>query len=253
MSEEIQKQFEEIKGLLTELVHLNKVALLDDGVMRFNFNGQTVHLFLPEAHLEYVQRTILRNRTFYEWRQLTQLKNSGHVKPGARILDVGGNLGNHSVFFGVVLGASMVIAVEPQDHVFDTLCRNLELNNLTTSLALKAMVGRTKGAGKIAAFNPYNYGGAKFEAAADGGTAMTTLDDLRDEHGRFDFIKIDVEGFEDEVLAGGSKVLSEDRPVLWLELLEGAPAATARIASGAALEGYRFEALSRTDFLFVPA
>ena len=46
---------------------------------------------------------------------------------------------------------------------------------------------------------------------------VTTADHAVDETERVDLVKIDVEGFEPEVLQGMSRILSRDRPIIVLE------------------------------------
>ncbi|HRF81237.1 MAG TPA: FkbM family methyltransferase, partial [Flavobacteriales bacterium] len=49
---------------------------------------------------------------------------------------------------------------------------------------------------------------------------VTTLDRLIDQYGRPAFVKIDVEGFEDEVLVGSEAIIQRDRPVLFIEVID---------------------------------
>jgi hypothetical protein len=67
--------------------------------------------------------------------------------------------------------------------------------------------------------------------------AVVTLDALIGEHGAPAYVKIDVEGFEVEVLAG----LSRPVPLISVEYLPGFPALTADVLDRLeALGGYRF-------------
>jgi len=183
--------------LMDESVHLQRVALLDEGhILRFNAGLTDVALSLPNAQDDFVQRVILRTRTFYEAKLLATVQSMGLIKPEATVCDIGANIGNHSVFFGKVLGAKRVLAFEPHPHCYAALCRNLELNGLTDALAYNCMVGPTSGRGEIARFNARNLGGSAFAPAKTGAVPMVALDDLIDaeEMQGLTFIKIDVEG-----------------------------------------------------------
>jgi FkbM family methyltransferase len=46
------------------------------------------------------------------------------------VLDVGANIGNHTVFFEKILGASKVIPIEPVSRAIDLLRLNVSLNRL---------------------------------------------------------------------------------------------------------------------------
>lgn len=53
------------------------------------------------------------------------------VKPGQTILEVGANIGAHTVWLAQAVGPTgVVMAFEPQRIVHQTLCANLALNNI---------------------------------------------------------------------------------------------------------------------------
>ena len=53
------------------------------------------------------------------------------IQPGWTVLELGANIGSHTVFLAKRVGPSgRVIAFEPQRIVFQTLCANIALNNL---------------------------------------------------------------------------------------------------------------------------
>ena len=209
--------------LLDESLHLQRVALLEDGhILRFHAGVQDIALSLPDAQDDYLQRVILRNRHFFEAKLLASVQAMGLIGPDVTVCDIGANIGNHSVFFGKILGAKRVLAFEPQPHCYATLCRNLELNGLTEALAYNCMVGPTSGRGEVTRFNPRNLGGTAFAPAKAGVIPMVALDDLieADEIQGLGFIKIDVEGSQLDVLAGAKKLLKAFKPALWIELIE---------------------------------
>jgi hypothetical protein len=63
-----------------------------------------------------------------------------------------------------------------------------------------------------------NYGEFKINSNINNGilTNCIMLDSLID-YGKFDFIKLDVEGHEEEVLSGGKKLLDKHRPMMYVE------------------------------------
>ena len=63
------------------------------------------------------------------------------IKPGDVVIDVGANIGTHTVFFAQRAGATgQVQAFEPQRIVFQNLCANLALNGLLNVRAFHAAV-----------------------------------------------------------------------------------------------------------------
>ncbi|MFN7223579.1 MAG: FkbM family methyltransferase [Paracoccaceae bacterium] len=240
--------------LMDESVHLQRVALLEDGhILRFHAGVTDVALSLPDAQDDYVQRVILRTRTFYEARLLANVRAMGLIGPEVAVCDIGANIGNHSVYFGKILGAKRVVCFEPQPHCYATLCRNLDLNTLGDALAYNCMVGPTSGRGEVTRFNARNLGSTAFAPAAQGAIPMVALDDLieADELQGLGFIKIDVEGMQLGVLAGARRVIETFKPAIWVELLErdNAFPATAQMLGGM---GYTSVRIGPNDHIFTP-
>jgi FkbM family methyltransferase len=250
----MSEKMEQMIKLMDESVHLQRVALLDDGhILRFQAGLARIALSLPDAQDDYVQRVILRSRQFYEARLLGAVQDMGLIKPDATVCDIGANIGNAAVFFGKVLGAKRVLAFEPQPHCYATLNRNLELNALTDAQAYNCMVGATSGRGDISRFNPRNLGATRFAAAKNGPVPMVALDDLIDaeELNGLTFIKIDVEGMHKDVLNGAKKVIKTFKPAIWVALSDtGADyAATAKLVEGM---GYGATQIGPNDHIFTP-
>jgi FkbM family methyltransferase len=147
------------------------------------------------------------------------------VRPGDLVFDVGAHVGDRVASFRR-LGAR-VVAVEPQRAMAGILKL---LYGLSHSVAVEeTAVGRQQGRARmmINVDNPTvsSFSAAFIEAARDApgwetqrwtksaDIAVTTLDALIERHGRPSFIKLDVEGFEAEVLEG----LSQAVPALSFE------------------------------------
>src|SRR5882724_6319724 len=94
------------------------------------------------------------------------------IKPGDSVVDVGANLGTHTVFFAHKAGArGAVFAFEPQRVVFQLLCANLALNGLTNVHAYHAAVSRQKGTTSVpdvAYDDAGNFGGVALRHYRDG-------------------------------------------------------------------------------------
>jgi FkbM family methyltransferase len=170
-----------------------------------------------------------------------------YVTPGDLVFDIGGHVGDRVAAFRR-LGALVMVA-EPQPALATTL--RLLFGRDREVTVEEVAVGRAAGTVtlRINLDNPtVSTASDAFIAAADGAPGwegqhwtrtievpVTTLDALIARHGRPRFIKIDVEGFEAEALAG----LSEPVPALSFEFTTiQRDVAQACIARAAAL-GYR--------------
>ena len=159
-----------------------------------------------------------------------------HVVPGSVALDIGAYIGTHAMLMGRLAGPEgRVYAFEPQRKLHRELRRNIDLNGLANVTALKYAIGAET---RIVEMNPPKAiavvaaAGEKMAPAGaalgEGGVAvgsggekveMRTLDSFGFEN--VSLVKIDVEGFEDEVLAGAERLIRESRPVILIEILGG--------------------------------
>ena len=142
------------------------------------------------------------------------------LKPGGIVLDVGANIGTHTVAFAKhVTPTGAVVAFEPQRLQFQLLCANVALNALVNVKCVNAAASDARGEVLIPAIDPRqaaNFGAIKSEGHAQGErTEAMRIDDLQ--LGRCNLIKIDVEGHEPKVLAGARETIKKQRPVLFVE------------------------------------
>lgn len=200
--------------------------------------------FRDDDLIAYMIRT---QKTFWE---LDLLEYVAMVGPkGGVYLDVGGNIGNHAVFFGLFC-AEHVVTFEPHPKLQPILRRNLEANGLAgRSTVIPAAMGATEGTGAMSLREGYeqNIGASHVDAAASASAAthpirIRPLDAVVDELSAklklpITFLKIDVEGMELEVLAGAMKTLEKHRPQLLVELIT--PEAQAKATEILSRFGYR--------------
>ena len=161
-----------------------------------------------------LERVQLRG-LFYEQSDLEAL--IPHVNPGAVCIDVGANTGNHTIFFEKVLGASKVIPIEPSPDTIVILNDVIEKNNLTSvdPSKLGIGVGRKEGRFDLKVGRRGYLGTARLEPRQAGTIRVLPLDLLI--HDDVDFIKIDVEMMEIDVLEGAQALITRCQPVLLIE------------------------------------
>ena len=157
----------------------------------------------PHARRAY---QLVFNREHYASRLRDRAFFRGFVPRKSLVFDVGANEGRMTETF-LELGAT-VVAVEPNPALARTVKARYGLRQVTVEAAA---VGAAPGVAelRLGRYNGHSTLSADWqEAAGDArwaGTvevAVTTLDMLIARYGRPDFLKIDVEGFEAEVLAG---------------------------------------------------
>ncbi len=142
------------------------------------------------------------------------------LRSGDTVLDVGANIGTHSIPFAHAVGPSgRVYAFEPQRTVYQVLCANAALNGMTNIHAMHAGVSDRDGVVRVR--NPDlatggNLGNYSLSDAENGEPvalvqiAKMTLPAIR-------LVKVDVEGMESKVLLGATQTISRDRPLLFVE------------------------------------
>lgn len=160
------------------------------------------------------------------------------VQSGGTVIDIGASNGIYSLPLAVLVGrAGSVVAVEPRRSAARRLAwlsRRLNLAHLHVRRAALAAI-----AGPMTVVVPrrrFAVPGRSFIQPAAAGTATlelddglrssepeqcwaTTLDQVAVRSGRVvDFLKCDVEGAEQLVMAGGHEVLSTHRPVILCEV-----------------------------------
>ena len=158
-------------------------------------------------------------------------------RPGEVFVDVGANVGAYSL--RAASQGMSVHAFEPNPGNVRILRRNSEINGLTIDLH-ECALGSSEGTANLSA------GGAASKISAEGELTVPvrTLDSFH--LPRVDLLKIDVEGYELEVLRGAVETLERSHPAIMIEMHHWAgaqkEAALFEILAGL---GYGFEYLDR--------
>lgn len=177
--------------------------------------------FLIANPRDYIQRQHATG-SFYEFRQL--LVHQDMIPRGSVVLDVGANVGNHTIFYAHHTGATRILPFEPNPEAQAVLRRNVELNAASARVPVDLQfvhyaVGAAPSRLRIAAAPPGNLGATQFaEAAAGEGTVESMPLDSLAIPGRVGFLKVDVEGMEMQVLAGARRLVERFRPVIFVEV-----------------------------------
>ena len=211
--------------------HLVKHAKKGIQVIRLKRNGcisglkgKKALFYLPFIATDDLQRSIFFSQKYYENDYLDYLCDSWHdgeigrcVKDGI-ILDIGSNIGNHSLYFLLERGAKFAYCFEPAKETFEILKKNMEMNHLENcSMLYNVGVGRGSGSAYISMSKKRNTAYTQISLQEEGNVKIVSIDELGIKE-KITFVKIDVEGFELEVLKGMQETLKRDKPLLMIEI-----------------------------------
>jgi FkbM family methyltransferase len=184
-----------------------------------------------------------------EWEKETAPVILENIRHSRCFIDVGANCGIYTVVGCTINPNVHVVAIEPVPKVCAALRHNVKENNFDSRVAiLDVALGDTNGT-------------VCFHEAEDSTMGSLAVDGYRGQRGRViqvecktldsiverlsiqpDFMKIDVEGFEDAVLRGATNVLHKFRPRIVLEANPGDPGD--HVTEILLRHGYRFQNLT---------
>jgi FkbM family methyltransferase len=141
-------------------------------------------------------------------------------RPGSTVLDIGANVGYHTLFLSRLAGESgHVYAFEPNSENCRIILLGLEHNQITNITLVPVALSDSRGWAYFSSHIGSNGGfvSQQFATLQGHGTVVPTfkLDDLSLPN--VDVIKIDVEGAEYKALKGGEELLARSRPAIFCE------------------------------------
>lgn len=137
-----------------------------------------------------------------------------NLTPDSVVFDIGANIGLTT--FVLSQYADKVFAFEPNPTVFPLLKQNMEANKLGNVSVHQMAVGATSGVTHFAGTSAFGYMAKDASLPA---VQVETVDRLVVDLGvdRLDLLKIDVEGFEPDVLAGARQTIKRLSPTIYME------------------------------------
>lgn len=144
------------------------------------------------------------------------------ARPDMTVLDIGGNIGLYSLVAASRCPAGRVVAFEPEARNAAILTAMAKANGFAHLAVVNAGAGAVSGEATLF-LDPDNKG--KHSLVRDGERQqvtripLVTVDDTAAAQGltRIDAVKIDVEGWEDQVFRGMAGVLARDHPAILFE------------------------------------
>jgi FkbM family methyltransferase len=171
--------------------------------------GHVIELELSRSSAQ--QLLLVEGERFVEERHLLRRL----LRPGMTAVDVGANIGYYLLLIEQAVGPrGRVICIEPSIENLPELRRTIAANALDNVELHEVALGDHEGS--VGLHTGINSGVSEGEAGGAYSVPLRRLDQLVREP--VHFLKIDVEGYEGQVLAGASALLEQQRPVLFLEL-----------------------------------
>jgi len=179
------------------------------------------------------------------------------VPPGSLVLDIGANIGAHTLHLAQLVGPNgRVIAFEPTDFAFRKLTRNLELNpDLADRVTacecflsgadadhVPSAIYSSWPLVREAGMHAKHLGHEMHTESARARSLDNILNELADR--KVSLVKLDVDGFECDVLRGATVLIRDVRPIFVMELapylLEERGTSLDELLSYFVANGYRF-------------
>lgn len=187
-------------------------------------------LFIYNPNDTFIGRSL---ENYGEWCEFEIDLLSKFIKPGDTVIDVGANIGTHTVPFSRMVGKDgRVFAFEAQPRLEEILEANIHLNKLGNVVWDNKAIGSEMGIASVPKLPPdtssYNFGALSF---LEENRIQETTDSIVRWDGMVDtitidsfcsdlspsLIKIDVEGMEPDVIQGATSTIVRCKPILYVE------------------------------------
>lgn len=151
----------------------------------------------------------------FELCTLTNIKNKD-------IIDVGACIGDSALVFQKYTDKN-IYAFEPTNKNYEFLLQTIKLNNATRIIPVKKALGSEPSQAQIS-INHTNLGGSSMifnnnYVNNHESVEVITLDSFVYEHNlEVGFIKVDIEGFEQEFLKGAKQTITEQKPAMLISI-----------------------------------
>lgn len=232
-------------------IHMTEISNFSlDNII--TLNRYNVKFYLPFWKTDLIQREILFNDRYFDDFDLyyvTKVFMGGINLENGVVLDIGANIGNHSIYFAKECYAKKVISFEPVLETFNILKKNIEINGLDDVIyPYNWGIGEKKSRAVVNEYNLTNIGATRLTEKSEGDIEIFSIDDI-DFQDNIVLIKIDVEGDEEKVIKGALKTIKRNSPMIMLEAWD-INGTIYNIINMLALLGYDFRQLNDCDYLF---
>ncbi|MBN9674073.1 FkbM family methyltransferase [Roseibium aggregatum] len=175
--------------------------------------GSGAMFYLPGFWRDPIQREIFKSKNYFDFDELRTLDR--YVPDEAVILDIGANIGNHSLYWGVEREALRIHAFEPSENRFRLLEKIVEANQLQDCVKLHNLgVAGEPGRASCLPANRKTGTSTRLRKDEAGPIRLLPLDSVELDLESLDLIKVDADGFELEALAGARDTIEKFSPAI---------------------------------------
>jgi FkbM family methyltransferase len=147
-----------------------------------------------------------------------------YIDDDSTVLDIGANIGIHSLYFSRVAKNGLVIAFDPQPKTFRILEKNIYQNNIANIIPLNLAISNTAQIAEFYVMSDDGYSSlihpTRKKLQDKIKVLCTRVDNLVGDM-KVELVKIDVEGLEFDVLKSMSNLLQRCNPVIMCEIFKG--------------------------------
>ncbi len=196
-----------------------KRQLRKDPFFHFNYKNITFLISLDPKN-GYIDEKISDEGVF-EPEMLDQFIH--YIHKDMTFIDVGANIGQHTLFASRLVGGNgHVISFEPIPRLYEQIKRSVEKNTMHNINLINAGCGKEDSTSTIYIDTTNAGASSLFLPRSDGKIEEVTVHiknpiPLLAHYTKIDVIKIDVEGYEYNVLLGLEPIIARDKPILFLE------------------------------------
>lgn len=214
----------DIKNWMSARKQIKREKIAKKSHYIFSLNNSMSRFYLPYYNVDFIQKKIASSANYFEINNLNLVCKQWHsgiigeIVKNKAILDIGANIGNHTLYYILECGAGSVYCFEPIKDTFEILKKNVEINCVENIAHLfNKGVGKVSCNAKVSIYDKENIGGTMIEPSETGNIEIISIDELKivEDIG---LVKIDVEGFEIEVLKGMMKTLYKNKPYITIEI-----------------------------------
>lgn len=182
-----------------------------------HYNNDDIEMYVYSVNTDYISGSIKYHKNFYEVSFLSFLRTNFNNQKN--IIDIGANIGNHSLFFAKYMNCNKVFSFEPFIQNIEIFKKNLSNYKDKCTLFEKALSDND---GEMILYNTEenNFGGFSLHKQQKSFEVLKKINvekldnfNLKD----ITLIKIDVENHENEVLLGSKQTILNNKPIIVLE------------------------------------
>jgi FkbM family methyltransferase len=199
------------------------------GIIYNEFNHPILRKYCLFPNDNAVTQSLIQGFLYEEY-MFDFLKDNSINLIDSDVIEIGSNNGHFTIEFAELVGnRGRVFSYEPQRIIFQQLCCNLFLNGIDNVFAYQLAIGNEKGVVKFEKADYFNSGSVNFGDVSvynDEKSNFNSFEEVQsDRIDSFEFnlvkvLKIDVQGYESNVINGALKTIEKHRPYIFIEIEE---------------------------------